>query len=85
MILYQDTTLNFGMYKGFKVYSLPKNYINWLKENTSHEIIDKPEPKSNLTEWEKKMKLEAEADDLHRRTCAKIGRQLIYENVEIPF
>lgn len=85
MILYQDTTLNFGMYKGFKVYSLPKNYLNWLKENTKHEIVDKVAPVDNLTPDERRLKEQAERDDLHRRMCTEIGRKLIYDNVQIPF
>lgn len=85
MTLYQDTTLNFGMYKGFKVYSLPKNYLNWLKENTKHKIVDEVAPLDNLTPDELRLKEQAERDDLHRRTCMEIGRKLIYENIEIPF
>lgn len=85
MKLYQDTTINFGMYKGFKVYSLPKNYIRWIKENTKHEIIDEVAPVDNLTPDERRLKEMAERDDLHRRTCIDLGRKLIYENVQIPF
>ena len=85
MKLYQDTKLSFGMYKGFKVYSLPKNYINWIKKNTKHEIIDGLAPVDNLTPDERRLKELAERDDLHRRTCIEIGRKLIYENVQIPF
>lgn len=40
MELYLNDTINFGKHKGTKVQDLPHDYIQWLKENTVHEIIE---------------------------------------------
>lgn len=47
MELYLNDTINFGKHKGTKVADLPYDYIQWLREKTVHEIIEK----NRVHEW----------------------------------
>lgn len=38
-----------------------------------------------LTDIEQRLKDQSDLEVIHRNTCIEIGRQLIYENVQIPF
>lgn len=89
MILYQDSIVTFGKYSGKRVSDIPVDYLNWLKENTKHKIKD-----CNTPELEEEVKPDkshlpfndaVNAENLFRRTCMELGRQLIYNNVQIPF
>lgn len=88
MTLYLDSIITFGKHSGKRMSDVPQDYLNWLKENTSHKVRFTKAPKVEEVNFEdvhltflQLVKLE----DLYRRTCAEIGRKLIYSNAEIPF
>ena len=88
MTLYLDSTLNFGKYSGKKVKDVPSAYLNWLRENTNHKIkwTKKPvEEEFNYDDFKLTFLQIIQLENLYRVTCARIGRQLIYNNVQIPF
>jgi hypothetical protein len=44
MDLYLNDILKFGKYKGIKVCDLPGEYVQWLREKTTYEIIEEYRP-----------------------------------------
>lgn len=88
MTLYLDSIITFGKYSGKRVSDLPQDYVTWLKENTKHKIKNcmtpKPEEPEVNTHGVTFVQLVNLEND-YRLTCTKIGRKLIYENIEIPF
>jgi len=86
MTLYLDSTINFGKYAGKQLKDIPDNYIQWLKDNTEHTIKNRFKPKDQTPEKVQSNFFDmVKLENFYRVTCAKIGRQLIYENVQIPF
>jgi len=86
MILYSNSVVPFGKYKGHVVNHIPDSYKQWLCENTDHKIMDCNAPvKDIFTEEEKQKMYFARLEDNFRRMCTEIGRKLIYDNVQIPF
>ncbi len=85
MTLYLDSKMPFGKYQGKVVSSISKDYLKWINQNTEHKVLWTRKPKEVEVSLEKRFLTFYQMEDLHRRTCAKIGRQLIYENVQIPF
>ncbi len=88
MTLYLDSTVNFGKYSGKKVKDIPSAYLNWLRENTEHKIkwTKKPvEEEFNYDNFKLTFLQIIQLEYNHRKLCTDIGRQLIYENVQIPF
>lgn len=81
MTLYLDSTINFGKYAGKKLKDLPTSYVQWLKENTNHTIKNRFKPEEKPITLAEVINIE----NRYRLTCTKIGRKLIYENIEIPF
>ena len=85
MTFYLDSIITFGKYSGKRISDLPQDYVTWLKENTKHKIRSCTTPPVEEPVVEKVTLDSANLENLYRVTCAKIGRQLIYENVQIPF
>ncbi len=88
MTLYLDSTINFGKYSGKKVKDIPAAYITWLRENTQHKIKWTKKPKEeefNYDNFKLTFLQSIQLEYNHRKLCTDIGRQLIYENVQIPF
>ncbi len=86
MILYSNSVVPFGKYKGQVVNQIPDSYKQWLCENTDHKILTCNAPvKDKFTEEERQKMYFARIENSFRVLCTKIGRQLIYENVQIPF
>lgn len=86
MILYSNSVMPFGKYKGQIVDQIPEIYKEWLRENTKHTIVKQQAPAPvKFTEEERIRLYFAKLDETYRLTCTKIGRKLIYENIEIPF
>lgn len=88
MTLYLDSVITFGKYKGKKLCNIPTQYVKWLKENTDHVVKHKMKPKIEkvkLNDTKLTIYDFIRMENLHRITCARIGRKLIYDNVQIPF
>jgi len=86
MILYTNSVVPFGRYKGQVVYQIPDSYKQWLNENTDHKILNCEAPvKDIFTEEEKQKMYFARLEYKFRKLCTDLGRKLIYENVQIPF
>lgn len=85
MTLYLDTVLTFGKYKGKRLFNVPKNYVQWLHKNTEHKVVNKVEHKVKGEEKELTFIDYVYMENLYRRTCAKIGRRLLYSSSWIPF
>lgn len=88
MTLYLDSIITFGKYSGKRVSDLPKDYVIWLKENTSHKVRSCMTPKTEEVKSDKShlpFLDSVQFENNFRRMCTEIGRRLIYENVQIPF
>ena len=64
----------------------PTSYITQKLIDHVREAESRPVNKNlPLTDIEQKLKDQSDLEVLHRNICIDLGRQLIYNNVQIPF